>query len=74
MVVLVGEVYYYKRKAKKEAEMNKSSLFIKRIQPFDNFEYSEKIVKNSILLGSSGQFTPVDKKPRLSFVSVYPRD
>lgn len=74
MLVLVGEVYYYKRLAKKEVEMNKSSVFTKKVQPFVNFEYSEKVVKNSFLLGSTGQFTPVDKKPRLSFVSVYPRD
>lgn len=74
--MLVGEVYYYKRQAKKENEVSdsKTNLFTKNIAPFNDFEYSEKVGKNSILLGNSGQFIPADKNKRLSFISVYPRD
>lgn len=70
MLVLIGEVYFYKRKTKKETTANNSELFTKKIQPF---EYKEKVLKNSILLGP-GIFQPADKKSRLSIISVYPRD
>jgi hypothetical protein len=76
MLVLVGEVYYYKRKTRKEKEMetSKLTLFTTKVQPFENFEYTEKVLKNSVLLGS-GSFVPVNKaKPRLSTISVHPRD
>lgn len=73
MLVLVGEVYYYKRKTRKE-KLSKPEVFTTKIQPFDNFEYSEKVLKNSVLLGA-GSFIPVNKiKPRLSPVTFYPRD
>lgn len=74
MVVLVGEVYYYKRKSKKENERKQLAVFTTtRIQPLDKFDYADKVIKGGLLLGS-GNFVPVNKKPRLSFVSVQPRD
>lgn len=69
MLVLIGEVYYYKKKIKTK-DANSSELFTKKIQPFEN---KEKTLKNSILLGP-GTFQPADKKSRLSIISVYPRD
>lgn len=74
MLVLIGEVYYYKRKTKKEMEANNSELFTKKISSFETFEYKEKVLKNSILLGPGTTFQPADKKSRLSIISVYPRD
>jgi hypothetical protein len=75
MVVLVGEVYYYKRKSRRENEQKQLSVFTTtRIQPLDNFDYGDKIIKGSGVLLGSGNFIPVNKKPRLSFVSVQPRD
>lgn len=73
MFVLVGEVYYYKRKTRKEkeVELSKPATFATKIQPFDNFEYSEKVLNNSVLLGT-GSFVPVSKKQQR--FSLYPRD
>lgn len=73
MLVLVGEVYYYKRKTKREKEMEspQTNIFTTKIQPF---EYPSKAGKNSVLLGS-GHFVPVDKtKRRLSIISIQARD
>lgn len=76
MMVLAGEVYYYKKKTKKEEELKTISKYNHNIQPLENFEYSNEVLKNSVLLGS-GTFKPVtkgDKNPRLSIISVNPRD
>lgn len=73
MLVLVGEVYYYKRKTRKEkeVELSKPVTFATKIHPLDNFEYSKKVVNNSVLLGT-GSFVPVGKKQQR--FSLYPRD
>lgn len=62
------EVYYYKRKTKE------TKLSSEKVMPFESSEYSQRAVKKSILLGASGEFIPVNKKPRLSVISVYPRE
>lgn len=78
MMVLAGEVYYYKKKTKQEEEMKKIPKFSHKIQPLDNFDYQEKLPRDSILLGASDTFKPVSKKddmkPRLSIISINPRD
>jgi hypothetical protein len=67
MFVLIGEVYYYKKKA---ANKQKSDLKVvpftmpSKIQPI-NFA---KDKNNTILLGH-GDFIPVATKPRLSLFS-----
>ncbi|CRL08500.1 CLUMA_CG021272, isoform A [Clunio marinus] len=71
MLVLVGEVYYYKRKSGKVKEMNmtKPVIFTTKIDPLHdiNISVDRKIMKNSVLLGH-GEFVPVEKrKSRLSF-------
>lgn len=73
MLVLVGEVYYYKRKTKDKEEMKISNPppYPTTIHPFEGYDIPDK---KSILLGP-GAFIPVDKKkPRLSIISVHPRD
>lgn len=65
MLVLVGEVFYYKRKTKKA-----NALAI-QVHPFESSDYSKQFEKNSILLGNGGEFVPIYKrKPRLSFIDV----
>ena len=73
MLVLVGEVVYYKRKTKdhKKKELSNPPPYPTTIQQFEGFAAPSK---KSILLGP-GSFIPVDKrKPRLSIISVHPRD
>lgn len=75
-MVLITEVCYYKKKSKKEnlVSDSKTTMFEKTVAPFDNFEHTGKMLKSSVLLGP-GNFTPAgDKRPRLSLISVYPRD
>lgn len=76
MMVLAGEVYYYKKKTKKEEAAKKNPKFRHQIQPLENFEYSDNVSKNSVLLGP-GTFVPAangNKRPRLSIISMNPRD
>jgi hypothetical protein len=73
MLVLVGEVVYYKRKTKdkKEMEISNPPPYPTTIHPFEGFTAP---AKKSILLGP-GSFVPVEnKKPRLSIISVQTRD
>jgi hypothetical protein len=74
MLVLVGEVYYYKRRAatKKKNKIQTSDLKVvpynmpSKFQPIDYI----KDKNNSILLGH-GDFIPVAAaKPRLSYFST----
>lgn len=67
MLVLVGEVYYYKRRAMKKKKTQTSELKVvpykmPKILPLDFVEGKN----NSILLGP-GDFIPVAAKPRLSY-------
>lgn len=75
MLVLIFEVYYYKKKSNKETDIGdtKVSVFTKSTTPFNNFEYSNKVIKGSVLLGT-GDFIPADKRRRISFISVNPRE
>lgn len=75
ILVLIGEVIYYKRKAKNDSTVKSLKLPGSHIKivPFNNFEYSDKVIKSSILLGH-GNFIPVDRRPRLSILSVLPRE
>lgn len=68
MFVLIGEVYYYKRKAVKKFTSTELKVIPykmpSKIQPIDYV----KGKNNSILLGH-GDFIPVASKPRLSLFS-----
>lgn len=76
MLVLIFEVYYYKKKSSKESDLNdtKVAVFTKSPTPFSNFEYPNKVIKGSVLLGKGDNFVPGDKRRRISFISVTPRE
>lgn len=80
MLVLVVEVFYYKRKKKiskivnlaagdRESSLNEAKLFTTKIHPFD-FSFD----KNSSILLGSGDFVPVGgnfkRKARFSPISI----
>lgn len=69
MLVLVGEVFYYKKKTR--SDLSKPTVFNAQIQPISVIDYAGKLNKNSVLLGP-GEFIPVyKKKSRLSPLPVY---
>lgn len=75
MLVLIFEVYFYKKKSSKESDLNdtKVAVFTKSPTPYSNFDYSNKVTKGSVLLGT-GNFIPTDKRRRISFITVNPRE
>lgn len=69
MLVLVGEVYYYKKKSKNKQQLT-FPQFATKIKPLDNFDYADKKLKSNKILLGHGEFMPTNiKQPRLSFVS-----
>lgn len=68
MLVLIGEVYYYKRKAAKKQESGLKVVPYRMPSKIQSIDY-EKSKNNTILLGH-GDFIPVTAaKPRLSLFS-----
>lgn len=71
MLVLIGEVYYYKRRvAKKSNKIQTSDLKVVPYSMPSKFQPPDyvKDKNNQILLGH-GEFIPVAAKPRLSYFS-----
>lgn len=71
MLVLVGEVYYYKRRAAKKNKIQTSDLKVIPYSMPPKLQQPPDYVKdknNQILLGH-GKFIPVAANPRLSYFS-----
>lgn len=70
MLVLVGEVYYYKRRASKKTKIQTSDLKVIPYNMPSKFQPPDYVKdKNSSILLGHGEFIPVAAKPRLSYFS-----